>query len=108
LSFGVNGVPLEQENKPDWIPSLVFPTIANINNNIKWYEDQTCKILAKNHYILIGFKNATDYIHYIKLLGDDVPVQDIMINGHKISNYIPNVVKAKRQRENKRGSFTIR
>jgi hypothetical protein len=97
LSFGV----------PDWLPHLRFSPLANINNNTKWWEDNTCKNLTKNQFIFIGFKNATDCIQYIELLRDDVPVQDTMIDNYQIRNYIPNVVKTKSQRENKCRSFTI-
>jgi hypothetical protein len=62
---------------------------------------------TKNQYIFIGFKNSADYIQYTELLPDDIPVQDIIIDGYQIHNYILNVVKCKISRENKRGSFTI-
>jgi hypothetical protein len=107
LSFGVNGIPLEGENKPDWIPHLGFPPLVKVGNPVKWWDDPTCKNLAKNQFIFIGFKNATDCIQYIDLLRDDIPVQDTIIDRYQIHNYISNIIKAKNQRENKCGSYTI-
>jgi hypothetical protein len=62
LSFGVNNLPLEGENKPDWIPHLGFPSTANRGNPVKWWDDSTCRNLAKNQFMFIGFKNPRDCI----------------------------------------------
>jgi hypothetical protein len=93
--------PLEGPNKPDWIPAIGFKSITAPANK------ELFKYLSKNQYIFIGFKNSTGWVQYIELLRDGVSVQDTMIDRYQIRNYIPNVVKAKKQRENKRGVYTI-
>jgi hypothetical protein len=100
ISVGSNGLPLELEGKPDWLPNLGFQNKAN------WWDDHYCVNLAKNQYIFIGFKNATNCIQFIELYVNNVPVADTMINDYQICNYTPNVVRGLSQRQNKRGLFT--
>jgi hypothetical protein len=92
ISVGSNGLPLEPEGKLDWLPNLGFQNKAN------WWEDPCCVNLAKNQYIFIGFKNTTDYIQFIELYVNDVPVADTMINNYQPCNYTPNVVRSLSQR----------
>jgi hypothetical protein len=86
IYVGQNGLPLEPDGKPHWLFNPGF------ENKTKWWEDPCCINLAKNQYIFIGFKIATNCIQYIELLVNDVPVADTMIDGYWRNNYIHNVV----------------
>jgi hypothetical protein len=78
ISFGTNDLPLEPECKPDCLPNL------GVENKAILWEYFFCINVAKNQYIFIGFKNATDCIQFIELQVNEVPVTDTMVEGYTL------------------------
>jgi hypothetical protein len=99
-----NGIPCEDDGIPGWIHHF---NIDLAKNNTKWYENPACINIAKNQFIFIGYKNATDCFSQVMIRCRNVDLPETMTDNWALPNYLPNAVRSQSQRDNKRGSFIL-
>jgi hypothetical protein len=75
--------------------------------NTEWYKDPVCINIAKNQFICIEYKNATDCFSQVMIRCRGVDVPDTMTDNWALRNYIPNAVRSHSQRDNKRRCYTL-
>jgi hypothetical protein len=99
-----NGIPCEDDGIPAWIHHF---GVDLAKTNTKWYKDPACINIAKNQFIFIGYKNATDCFSQVMIRCRNVDLPETMTDNWALRNYIPNAVRSHSQRENKRGCYTL-
>jgi hypothetical protein len=100
----IAGIPV----KPDGIPAWLDHFEVNLTKrNTKWYKDPACINIAKNQFIFIGYNNSTDCFSQVMIKSREIDVPDTLTDNYTLRNYLPNVVKSKAQKENKRGEYTL-
>jgi hypothetical protein len=106
MSMGNNiaGIPVKPYGLPAWLDHF---GVDLAKQNTKWYKDPACVNIAKNQFIFIGFKNSTDCFSQVMIKCRGIDVADTLTDNYALRNYLPNVVKSKAQKENKRGEYTL-
>jgi hypothetical protein len=105
MSMGMDaGIPVEWDGLPAWLDHF---GVDLAKTNTKWYKDPACVNIAKNQFIFIGFKNSTDCFSQVMIKCKGVDIPNTLTDNYALRNYLPNVVKSKSQKENKRGEYTL-
>jgi hypothetical protein len=63
--------------------------------------------IAKITYLLIGFKNTTDYIKYYRIQHNGRDIGPTTKDNIQLESYLLNVMRQKSDKENKANSFTL-
>jgi hypothetical protein len=85
-----NGIPCEDDGIPGWIHHFC---VDMAKTNTKWYEDPACINIAKNQFIFIGYKNATDCFSQVMIRCRNVDLPETMTDNWALRNYLPNATK---------------
>jgi hypothetical protein len=99
-----NSISCEEDGIPEWIHHFGM-NLAKINT--EWYKDPVCINIAKNQFIFIGYKNATDCFSQVMIKCKNVDLPETMMDNWALHNYIPNAIQSHSQRDKKRGCFTL-
>jgi hypothetical protein len=95
MSMGnvIAGIPVKPDRIPAWLDHFGV--------------DPACINIAKNQFIFIGYKNSMDCFSQVMIKYKEIDVPDTLTDNYALRNYLPNVVKSKAQKENKRGEYTL-
>jgi hypothetical protein len=109
-----NGFPLSLFTKtvgPPQAWSGKWPDFGEItttaHTTLHWYEIPVLRELAKQQYIFVGFKHATDCIQQLTVKVNGLDIETTMQDKYPMISYLVNVVKPQMEKDQKRDTFTL-